>query len=486
MADASPELSSVEAGVPGEDGQPPVPVDQPVTTAFAVGWQVGSIYRDASFDAQRKAGGEELPDFAALSALERTKLRVDLIEAGLTGLQASPAVRGIDQEPAGAFREVLAAGDQGDLDALRRVVRELHLRLLFALIAADPRLGKGYALGRELADISLAAEDRDSFDRAFGQRVVKVKNWLADLASTLPPHASRAVVLSLRTWEAWAAEPTIDGAPVAWDSRGAGVHDALRRQGELWRELLSGEKQGSDMLDTEHYLRAANALVGGMSSTLWRFLRPLALPLAAAIVLITGGLALLFLTGAIGQVVGAIVAAAGVVGITGAGIRARLGGVATRLQSRLWGAELDFAIAAAILTGPEGWGASIRGVAVPASGAAPRVAANLEVLRDFRDAVDRSHERRVKRRLAPDVEFVAEGQVIEGRDDVAEWVLRPAQRSRIAAEPRRVAAAGPSILVSEFDTGADVWRLQEGRVRRWQAFEDLAQARRAASLQGRA
>jgi hypothetical protein len=78
--------------------------------------------------------------------------------------------------------------------------------------------------------------------------------------------------------------------------------------------------------------------------------------------------------------VGAIAAAAGVLGITGAGIRARLGGVATRLQSRLWGAELDFAIADAILTGPEGWGASVKDVAVPASGAAPRVAANPEVL----------------------------------------------------------------------------------------------------------
>jgi hypothetical protein len=382
MADGSPDQIPADAEAAGDVGsndQPPGPAEQSVTSAFGVGWQFGSIYRDASFDAQRQQGGEELPDFTTLSPLERTRLRVDLIEAGVNRLRANPAVRGIDEDPADALREALAEG-RGELDALRRVVQKHHLRLLFALIAADPRLGKAYVLGRELADISLAAENCVSFDRGFGQRAVKVRNWLADLASTLPPHSSRAVVLSLRTWEAWAAEPRIDRAPVDWDSQGAGVHEALRRQGELWRELLSGEKQGPDMLDTNHYLRAANALVGAMSSTLWRFLRPLAIPLAAAIVLITGGIALLLLSGAIGQVVGAIAAAAGVLGITGAGIRARLGGVATRLQSRLWGAELDFAIADAILTGPEGWGASVKDVAVPASGAAPRVAANPEVL----------------------------------------------------------------------------------------------------------
>jgi hypothetical protein len=96
-----------------------------------------------------------------------------------------------------------------------------------------------------------------------------------------------------------------------------------------------------------------------------------------------------------------------------------------------------------------------------------------------------SYERRVKRRLAPDAELVAEGQVIRGCDAVAEWVLRPPQRSRIAAEPRRVAAAGPSILVSELEAGAHLWRLQEGRVRRWRAFDDLARARQAAGLRER-
>ena len=39
---------------------------------------------------------------------------------------------------------------------------------------------------------------------------------------------------------------------------------ALRRQGELWRALLSGEKQGKDMLEIDNYLDAGKELVHRM------------------------------------------------------------------------------------------------------------------------------------------------------------------------------------------------------------------------------
>jgi hypothetical protein len=43
-----------------------------------------------------------------------------------------------------------------------------------------------------------------------------------------------------------------------------------------------------------------------------------------------------------------------------------------------------------------------------------------------------------------------------------------------------VVAAGPGVLVTYADAGADVWRLQEGKVRRWQSFADADRARAAA------
>lgn len=460
--------------------EPEAPFDPAVCTALALGWEIVSLFRKASFG----DGGEEehggLPRLGALSERQRTALAADLIEASLRKLGDELAVANpVEQAGVKRLRRAVEA-DPVDPRELREAVEELHVDVLFTLTAADLRLGRAYGLGQALADTCLQPEDRPSFDLAFGTRLIRVKDWLADLASSFPPHASRAVVLSLRAWEAWAADPKLDGEPLAWETHGAGVREALRRQGEVWRDLLAYDKRGEDMLDTNHYLRAANSLVAVMASTVWRFLRPLRVPLAVAILLLGGGIALLLLTGAVGQVLGVIAVAAGAAGITGAGIRARLGKVAMQLQSRLWGAELDLAIAGAVLIGPAGWGASIAEIAVPATGAAPKVAANLEVLRELRRAVAERRNRAIRGLLAPDVVFDAGGEVQRGRDAVAEWLLRTPEAPRIASPPRRVVAVGPGFLVTHLAQGADVWRVQEGRVRWWRRCGDGDAAHAAA------
>jgi hypothetical protein len=464
------------------EAPPAASFDPSVSTAFSVGWGIASLYREASLDTERRDdGSDDLPGPGALSGFARTELTVDLIEAGIRKLRDQLGPSAVDEKAAKELRGALRARAK-DLGALRQRIEKLHLVLLFALTAADFRLGKAFALGQALADTCLLPEDRGSFDRAFGPRIVSVKNWLADLASVLPPHASRAVALSLRTWESWAIEPTLDGEPLDWSKQGAGVRAALRRQGELWRALLAGEKSAPDMLDTKHYLRAASALVAATSSSVWSFLRPLAIPLAVAILLLGGGVALLLLTGTAGQVVGAIAAAAGAAGITGAGLRARLGTAASYLENRLWGAELDLAIAEAVLIGPTGWGASVGQVAQPAAGAPPRVATNIEKLGEFRDAVRGKREQGLAELLAPEAEFIVEGRARRGRGAVVEWLLSAPESTRIASEPQRVVAARPGYLVTYLEPGADVWLLQEGRIRRWQSFADRDEARVAAGL----
>jgi hypothetical protein len=476
-----------DAASPGPTAAPAEPppaasFDPSVSTAFSLGWRIAALYREASLDAeQRDDGRDDLPGPEALSGLAHTELALDLIEADLRKLREQRGGAGVDEMAAKELRRALR-GRARNLRALRQRVEGVHLRLLFALTAADFRLGKAYALGHGLAETCLLPEDRRSFDRAFGPRIVSVKNWLADLASVLPPHASRAVALSLRTWEQWAAEPTQDGEPIDWSKQGAGVRAALRRQGELWRELLAAEKSAPDMLDTSHYLRAAQALVAALSSSLWRFLRPLAIPLAVAVLLLGGGVALLLVSGTAGQVVGAIAAAAGAVGITGAGLRARLGKAATYLENRLWGAEMDLAIAEAVLIGPTGWGASVGQVPLPAAGAPPRAAENIETLGEFRDALQGKREQEVAELLAADAEFIAAGRARHGRDAVVEWLRSAPESSRIASEPQTVLAARPGYLVTYVEAGADVWRLQEGMIRRWQAFADRDEARVAAGL----
>jgi len=460
--------------------EPEAPFDPAACRALALGWEVVSLFRDASFGdgAAEEHGG--LPGLGTLSKRRRTALAVDLIEADLRKLgDALAAANPVESANLEELRRVVEA-EPVDPSELREAVEVLHVDVLFTLTAADLRLGRAYGLGHALADTCLRPADRASFDLAFGTRLIRVKDWLADLASSFPPHSSRAVVLSLRAWEAWAVDPELGGEPLAWETHGAGVREALRRQGEVWRDLLADDKRGDDMLDTSHYLRAANSLVAVMASTVWRFLRPLRVPLAVAVLLLAGGVALLLLTGVVGKVLGAIAVAAGALGITGAGVRARLGKVAMQLQSRLWGAELDLAIAEAVLIGPAGWNAGVASVAVPASGAAPKVAANLEALREFRRAVAERREERIRSLLVPNALFDSGEEVLRERDAVVEWLARTPEATRIASPPKRVVAVGPGFLVTYADEGADVWRVQEGRVRWWRRFGDGEEAHAAA------
>ena len=92
-------------------------------------------------------------------------------------------------------------------------------------------------------------------------RTATLLGWLDDLASALPPHVGHSVASSLKRWSAWVAQ-LVDG-PAINDAV-----NALRRQGELWRALLSGEKHATDMLDTDNYLDAARSLATHMRTIL--------------------------------------------------------------------------------------------------------------------------------------------------------------------------------------------------------------------------
>jgi hypothetical protein len=469
----------MEAASNGAGRDLPAP-DTSFSTAFALGWESASLFRGASFDAGRRSDGDDaLPGLTGLTAEQRTELAVDLIEAKLRKLEDRLTNTGpVDPAAVEGLREELENEPTADRESLRQAVRRLHLEALRTLTAAELRLGRAYGLGHALADTCLRPCDRESFDEAFGERLVSVKDWLADLASSFPPHSSRAVVLSLRAWERWAADPRLDGEPLVWSTHGVGVCDALHRQGELWRDLLACDKDGSDMLDTNHYISAANALVAKMASTLWRFLRPLSAPLLIFMPVLVLGLWLLASSDAGGQVVGAVLAVAGALGITGAGLRTRLGKVATQLQSRLWGAELDLAIAEAVLIGPPGWGVEVGDIEVPPSGPEPKVAENVAALQQFRAAVAAGKADGICELLAPEVEFVPDGDgPVRQPDPVVAWILEKDNASTVAAPPRRVEAVGTGVLITHRDGAAQVWRVQEGKVRQWTYFADGERAR---------
>jgi hypothetical protein len=478
--------NGVAVPVPSAKSPPPPehtkPLGDPdVSTAFVLGWELASILRHAPFEERTiEYRSARLLRLDALSPLMQAKLGVNLVESNLQKLDGRlTRTKRIDSGRVPALRLALERRQV----VLEGVVDALHTEALFALASADSKLGRAYALGHELADICLEPSDLRSFENAFGNQAVPVKDRLADLASSFPPHASRAVVLSLRAWEEWAAEPKLSGKQLNWGRDGAGVKAALRRQGMLWRDLLAGDKCGQDMLDTSHYIQAASSLIASMVSTLWRFARPLWAPLLGLLALVLGGLGLVFLVGA--KIVGSILAILGAVGFTSAGIRARLGDVAGQLQSQLWGAELDGAIAKAVLTGPDDWGAKVDDIHVPASGAPPKTAENLKTLREFRRRVRSRSARRVSHLLAPEAEFAIPGSdPVQGRKDVASWLVKKDQSKRIGAEPDKVVGVAPGVLVSSLDGRAAVWRVREGKVRWRQGFSSWEKALDAAHSLG--
>jgi hypothetical protein len=163
-----------------------------------------------------------------------------------------------------------------------------------------------------------------------------------DLGSALPPHAGHSVRASILQWRA-SIETRSKVVPEQQET-----WLQLARQGELWRALLSGEKDGPDMLEIEDYLDAAERLSRRMRTMGWTVLRRFWFLVLVIVALFAGGVALIVVTGTDA----AVVAGAGTIlaslGLSWRGLGGSLGGLAGKLERPLWGAEIDVAITRAI------------------------------------------------------------------------------------------------------------------------------------------
>jgi hypothetical protein len=467
-----------------------------VRTAFAAGWHMATLYITASAhvhgvggeatagrwgcDDHREAPPSELSGVALLGEVDRARMVTDRISAALYTLRGRFAAAGLPNVDLQSVKQLLDKSPVG-LALLCAALDTAHRAILIALTSAGSHLGQAYDLGRQLAYVTQAPEERDGFERAFGPSLVSAKNVLADLASLLPDHASRSVIISVRAWERWAADPQIGGEELDWDRQLPAIRTALRRQGELWAALLSGEKRGEDMLRATDYVGAAAGLLGEGSRLGLRMLRSRPVLIAAGLitVLLGAGIFLLVATTVdAGKLAGAVLAAAGAVGLTGAGARARAADIASGLQVKLWNAELDGAIASAITIGPTDWGIDVGKDDVPGHGAPPRAGDNLNTLQHFRKALREHDGRRLKDLLAPKAEF---GTGEQDHEELVSWLLNDAPE-RMEDEPLRLLAGRPGYLLAYLEASFDVWRVQEGRVRLWQRFNVEAQARARAGL----
>lgn len=304
--------------------------DPRVSAAFALGWQMSELYRPNL----RRTGApldDDLPGLGSLSTRDRLEVLIDQIQAGATKL-AEPVWRaGLAPISLLALRASLGHDD------FKGEVRALHRTLLGTLTAADFRLGKAYGLGRALADTCRKPKNIDGLRTAFDtHRIATLRSWLDELSSALPAHAAHSVASSLGRWSDWLSAHQGE-APLA----------QLRRQGALWRALLSGEKRGNELLEFDNYLDASGALASRMAANARRAIVkfwPLMLVVTA---LIIGGIVLLVIGGS-SQIVAGATSLLAAVGLTWKGVGGALGQMVGRLEQPVWGAVLDVAIADAI------------------------------------------------------------------------------------------------------------------------------------------
>ena len=245
-----------------------------------------------------------------------------------------PSADGLRDTPAGKRSE------------WEKAVYDLHIELVVALRASDMALFHAYDLGRSLADTCHRPEDLDSFSKRFRPyRLLTIEGRLADLSSKLPPHSGAAVSVTLEQWGKWAAH-----APSEADM--TEVRGALTRQGTLWRSLLTGEKDAQQMLDPEAFVAAAIRLARRLGTIIRGLLRAY-LP-AVALVVAAAILVLYVILSAAGtqSVVASLGALAASLGITRKGLSVTVEDTINEIRPRLWGAELDIAVAQSILRLP--------------------------------------------------------------------------------------------------------------------------------------
>jgi hypothetical protein len=320
-------------GVPGPDPR--------VSAAFALGWQMADLNRPGRRRRHVPAAPSDLPGLSRLDGTDVLRLGVDQVKAGLATLGEAIRQAGLNLPSVAALDTALAEGT--DPEDRHRHVMDLHIELLIVLTAANFRLGKAYGLGRALADTCRNPVDSQSIRAEFERfRIARLRSWLDDLGSVLPPHAGHSVATSVIRWRDWVHAGGVERGSVADSLR------LLRSQGELWRTLLSGEKLGTDMLEIQNYLDAASELLRRLRGLLLRSILRFPAVSLLVVVLFAGGTALILsehTKASIAAGLGGIVAS---LGLSWKGLGGAVGRAAAHLEQPLWGAALDAAIVDAI------------------------------------------------------------------------------------------------------------------------------------------
>jgi hypothetical protein len=321
-----------------------------ICRAVALGWQVAQLFhspvhRGPACDPER---GDHLPGRSDFPGASQSTWLGEQIQSQLGLLLAEPPP--VLAEAMSDVLALLTDADRGR-DATLDAVFTLHCRVLEALTVADFLLGKAYGLGRAIAETTMlpanavtSDQRREQFRGMFDAgRLITINDWLADLKTLLPDHTAYAVSRGLHDWQHWVGQNPDTGD---WD----GARPAIRVQGRVWRELLTGEKAARDTLGLSDYLAAARRGAGQVIRRFWWAIAAIAI-LAAGIIYAGS---YLHPVPDLVRVAGSIAWLAGAAGLFARAASVVFGPGITRTESWLWQVELDGSVAAATTCLPPG------------------------------------------------------------------------------------------------------------------------------------
>jgi len=469
------------AGSAGGNGSAPPAVSQEaVTVSFSIGWLLAELLPGPESAEQT---GQD-PKRSLLLTTPPRSLRIRQVQTKLAVLRPYLQAVGRAEAQSARLKRLTRVSDAGPLhhDDVLTLVGELS----GDLSAASTRLGKAFGLGFDLANTCRLPQGatQSDFEDRFGSRVVGIQEALADLSSTLPNHAARSVSLSLALWQAWAEKQQLSNRRVQWPHDG--VQDALARQGEVWRSVLSGEKLGEDVLDVNDYLGALRTLAARLLSSR-RWVMVLLVMTVAAIG--AGVYLLIAQPGLPSKIGGVALSVLGALGISTATVKRTFSNVAGQLERELWGAELDAAIAEAIVVPPGDWRMKLKKIDLPpARGSDPSIASNARIVHRLATAISqRGRPQWLRMRMLDDLlhdQFElrpTDGPTIPGQ---------AARRQLLATaylgnDPTQLRGGAPGRLASEHPGLAEqkraaVWTFHHGKLFRLEEVPTYADARTTA------
>jgi hypothetical protein len=287
--------------------------DPQVIDAFQLGWLMGDIINGRS--GPPFPVDVEMPESAGFKYQARrlttlvTSLKLDRVDPSSVASQLAEGTEAKD----------VAVGWRPDLAA--------------ALRGADSRYAKAYGLGEQLNRLRNEVYTTVLFAQPW---VAAMLVALDGLSTALPPHAARAVANSIRRWS------MLETAPPTPEV-------LLPAQCDLWRTVLAGEKKGTELLEPQNYLDAAERLGQKLRMMGLSVIKRFPVLVTTIVVLFVGGIVLLIVGSSAGTTaVAGISAVLAAFGLTWKGVGGALGKLAAKIEPPLWGGELDGAITDAI------------------------------------------------------------------------------------------------------------------------------------------